>query len=126
MKNSHWSAVATGAAALLLLSGCSAEPESAATPEPTAEVETTPAEAPTEESTDEAAPAASGDQPEWALPLINSGDKLGTVTAGDITVDVYQVAVEKATKTGNFVNPDDNKPIIDVGDDIVFVNYVRS
>lgn len=69
-------------------------------------------------------PASEGDQPDWANPTSISGDLITSVTAGDITVDVYQVGVVQATKRGNFVTPDTNKPIIDVGDDIVFVNYV--
>lgn len=81
---------------------------------------TTPA--PTEATTD--APVASGDQPAWAKPSTNVGEKISTIKAGDITVDVFQVSIAKATKTGQFVDPDNNKPIIAEGDDIVFVNYV--
>lgn len=78
---------------------------------------------PTEE-TSEAAPAASGDQPAWAKPAKEAGEKISTVKAGDITVDIFQVGTTKATKTGQFVDPDTNKPLLDTGDDIVFVNYV--
>lgn len=70
------------------------------------------------------APATSGNQPAWAQPATNVGDKIATVKAGDITVDVYQVGITKSTKTGQFVDPNGNKPIIAKGDDIVFVNYV--
>ena len=34
------------------------------------------------------------------------------------------MGVTQATETGNFVDPETNQPIIAVGDDIVFVNYV--
>ncbi|AXT84642.1 hypothetical protein C6I20_05160 [Aeromicrobium sp. A1-2] len=78
--------------------------------------------APAETTADSA--AASGDLPDWAKPATQVGDKIATVKAGDITVDVYQVGVTQATKTGQFVDPETNKPIIDEGDDIVFVNYV--
>lgn len=80
---------------------------------------TTPAAAATTD-----APTASGSQPAWAKPTSEVGDKISTIKAGDITVDVYQVGTAKATKTGQFVDPADNKPIIEKGDDIVFVNYV--
>lgn len=78
-------------------------------------------EAPAEETE---APAASGGQPAWAVPATEVGDKISTVEAGDITVDIYQVGTAKATKPGQFVDPDTNKPLLDTGDDIVFVNYV--
>lgn len=83
---------------------------------------TTSAPAPEETTAD--APAASGDQPDWAKPATEGGTKISTIKAGDITVDVYQIGTAKATKTGQFVDPDTNKPIIAEGDDIVFVNYV--
>ena len=89
--------------------------------EPKAEEKTTSA-APTETTTD--APAASGSQPDWAKPATDVGEKISTIKAGDITVDVYQVGTTKATKNGQFVDPDTNKPLIAAGDDIVFVNYV--
>ncbi|WP_153911259.1 MULTISPECIES: hypothetical protein [Aeromicrobium] len=106
--------------ALVGLSACggSDEPE-----EDTKSSAAAPAPEPTEE-TSEAAPAASGDQPAWALPAKEAGEKISTVKAGDITVDVFQVGTTKATKTGQFVDPDTNKPLLDEGDDIVFVNYV--
>ncbi|AWB92434.1 hypothetical protein [Aeromicrobium chenweiae] len=81
-----------------------------------------PAPEPTEETS--AAPAASGNQPAWAKPALEGGEKISTVKAGDITVDIYQVGTTKATRTGQFVDPDTNKPLLDKGDDIVFVNYV--
>lgn len=84
----------------------------------------TPAEtsAPAAEETE--APAAAGGQPAWAQTPTAGGEKISTITAGDITVDVYEIGITQATKTGQFVDPDTNKPLVDVGDDIVFVNYV--
>ncbi|MCD4525118.1 hypothetical protein [Nocardioides sp. cx-173] len=85
-------------------------------------------EAPTEEPTvsEDDESAASGSQPEWANPVTTPGEKITTIEAGDMTVDVYQVGTTKATKTGQFVDPDTNKPLLAVGDEIVFVNYVAT
>ncbi|WP_050992976.1 hypothetical protein [Salinibacterium sp. PAMC 21357] len=98
------------------LAACAAEPAPA--PE-AADVDTT------EEAEEVPAVNAEG-QPAWALPAVTAGEKISTITVGDIVVEVYQVDVVAATKTGQFANPDTNKPIIDIGDDIVFVNYVVS
>ncbi len=98
-------------------------PESTETP---AEEETPEAsEEPTaEETTEEAAPAGDGTKATWAKDITVFGDLLTTIEAADFKVEVYQVAIEKATKTGNFVDPDTNKPLIEVGDDVVYLNYV--
>lgn len=94
-------------------SSAAAEPE---------ETETTEADEP--EETEEAAPAGDGTTASWANPVTTPGTLLTTITADSYTVDVYQVGVTQATKTGQFANPDTNEPIIAVGADIVFVNYV--
>lgn len=60
----------------------------------------------------------------WAEPVTDVGELLTTIELGDVVVEVFQVGVTQATKTGGFVDPEENEPIIDVGDDIVFVNYV--
>lgn len=86
--------------------------------EPTSEKTSASEPAPT------ASAAASAGQPAWAMPATEVGDKISTFKAGDITVDAYQVGITKATKSGQFVDPETNKPIIAEGDDIVFVNYV--
>ena len=75
------------------------------------------------EETDEAAPPSAEGQPAWALPATTEGDKIATIEADGLTIEVYQVAVTQATKTGQFVTPDGD-PVISVGDDIVFINYV--
>ncbi len=79
----------------------------------------------TEDTTEEPA-AGSGDYTTapWAEPVTDVGELLTTVELGDVVVEVFQVGVTQATKTGGFVDPEENEPIIDVGDDIVFVNYV--
>ncbi|MEI5673101.1 MULTISPECIES: hypothetical protein [unclassified Nocardioides] len=72
-----------------------------------------------------AAPAAgTGGNPAWALPPVEKGDLLTTIEVGEVSVAVYQVGTAKADDTGSFVDPDTNKPLIEVGDELVFVNYV--
>ncbi len=100
-----------------------------ATEEPTEEASEEPTEEPSEETTEEAAeePAeGSGDAKaaEWAKEITVSGDLLTTIDGGDFSVDVYQVGVESSPKTGNFVDPDTNKPLIDKGDEVVYLNYI--
>lgn len=117
--------------AVLGLSACSGDEDestSASSSESASStVSESPSEEPTEtESADGAEGAASGDQPEWADPVTTPGEKLTTIEAGDISIDVYQVGTTKATKTGQFVDPDKNEPIIAEGDEIVFVNYVAT
>jgi len=77
------------------------------------------------EETEEAAPVTAEGQPSWALPVTTDGEKIATIEVGGIVVEVYQVAVTQATKTGQFATAD-GEPVIAVGDDIVFVNYVIS
>jgi hypothetical protein len=75
------------------------------------------------DETDAASPTTEEGQPEWALPATTDGDKIATIEAGGVLIEVYQVAVTQATKTGQFVTPE-GEPVISVGDDIVFINYV--
>ena len=101
--------------------------DSPAAEETTDEAEETTDEAEeTTEDDSEAPEAGSGDYTTapWAYPVIGDGELLTTIELGDIVVEVFQVGVTQATKTGSFVDPEENEPIIDVGDDIVFVNYV--
>ncbi len=99
------------------LAGC-ALPSPAPAPDDTQIEETDEAE--------ESAPVTAEGQPDWALPATTGGEKIATIEVGDVVVEVYQITVTKATKTGQFANPETNEPIIAVGDDIVFVNYVVS
>lgn len=80
----------------------------------------------TEETTEDvpAPPPSASGQPSWALPVVNPGELLTTIEAGDVSVEVYQVGTAKADDTGSFVDPDTNKPLIEVGDTLVFLNYV--
>ncbi|MFB9314373.1 hypothetical protein [Nocardioides plantarum] len=104
----------------------SSEPTSAAAePETTQAPETSePTEEPSEEPSEEPAAPGSGTNPAWALPPVIKGDLVTTINAGDVKVDVYQVGTAKAEDTGNFTDPDTNKPLIEVGDTLVFLNYV--
>lgn len=105
--------------ALLGLAACGSDDEPAADSGSSASASASPSAEATEESA-----AATEGAPAWAKPVTKPGKKIATVKAGDVTVDVYQVGTAKATKTGNFVDPEKNEPIIDEGDEIVFVNYV--
>ena len=98
-----------------------AEPETSEEPETPEAPESSASEEPSEESP--AAPA-SGTNPAWALPPVTKGDLLTTIKAKDVTVEVYQVGTAKADDTGNFTDPDTNKPLIEIGDTLVFLNYV--
>lgn len=77
----------------------------------------------TDEETTAPAPASDAKIAEWAAPVNIVGDLITNFTVGDISVDVYQVGVAQATKTGSFADPS-GKPIINVGDDLVFINHV--
>jgi hypothetical protein len=79
----------------------------------------------TDESEEAGEAGSGGSQPAWARPLAEpEGELLTTVEAGDVSVDVYQLGTVEADDTGSFVDPDTNKPLIEVGDTLVFLNYV--
>jgi len=79
--------------------------------------------APTPEETT-AAPSGDGDAASFAKPVTTPGELLGSASGDGFTVDVYQVGTAAASKTGQFANPDTNAPIIEVGAELVYVNYV--
>jgi len=88
-------------------------------------VEPQPASSPsTSEEKPATEPAGDYTAAEWANPITNPGDLLTTITGKDFTVEVYQVGTAAATKTGQFADPKTSKPIIAVGDELVFVNYI--
>ncbi|MCB7135020.1 hypothetical protein [Cellulosimicrobium marinum] len=123
--------LAVASALVLGLAACGSDggdaPAETETPavEETTDDATEPAEEETEAAEEDAEAASSdGEQPEWANPVTTPGEEIASYTVGDVRVDVYQVSVVEATKTGNFVDPENNEPIIDVGDEIVYVNYV--
>jgi hypothetical protein len=119
LRISH--AVLAAATAVLLipaLSACSVlAPPAAEVP-----ADTTESSAPADEATEPV--ATSGNAASWASPVNVHGELLTTISGTNFSVDVYQVGTAPATKTGNFVTPDDNKPIIAVGDEVVYVNYI--
>ncbi|RUQ87970.1 hypothetical protein ELQ93_10205 [Labedella gwakjiensis] len=120
MRSRSLAAAAIASIGILGLAGCSTASE-----EPADETEQSAAPEPSESEESEA-PAAEG-QPAWANPVTEGGELISTIELdGGITVEVYQVGTTAATKTGQFVDPDTNEPIIDEGDEIVFVNYVVS
>ena len=90
----------------------------------TTEATTTTTEAPDDDASDDDGAAAAGEAPSWAYPYETPGELITTIEGEDFEVEVYQVGVTQATKTGGFVDPDTNQPLIAEGDDIVFVNYV--
>lgn len=104
------------------LAGCaSGDNEPAPKPKKTSETSNTDKKKDAEK---EDAPTAEG-QPAWASPVTTPGELITTIEMdNDFVIEVYQVGVAKATKPGQFVDPDTNKPIIAEGDEIVFVNYV--
>ena len=106
----------TAALLALALVGCTAPVDDAAP--------SNPASAEEEQTETEAAPQGDGTTADWANPVTTPGDLLVSATGDGFQVDIYQVGVTEATKTGNFANPDTNEPIIAVGAEIVFVNYV--
>lgn len=96
------------------LVGCTAP---TVTPPPAATSEPAP-----EETT--AAPTGDGDTASFAKPVTTPGELLSSATGEGFQVDIYQVGTATASKTGQFANPDTNKPIIEVGAELVYVNYV--
>lgn len=78
------------------------------------------------ETADPGAAGGTGTNPSWANPVATAGDLLTTIDVGDVSVEVYQVGTSKADDTGFFVDPDTNKPLIEVGDTLVFLNYVAT
>lgn len=68
--------------------------------------------------------AAAGSAAPWAKELTTPGTKIGTVKSDAFQVDVYEVDTTEATKKSMLADAETNEPLIDVGDEIVWVNYV--
>lgn len=96
--------------------------------EPTdaAEEETEAEEAEVEDDAeaDEDASASAEGVPEWANPVTTGGESMGTVELGDVTVEVFQVAMDQATRSSIWADPETEEPIVAEGDDVVVLNYV--
>lgn len=71
-----------------------------------------------------AAPAGGGDAAAFANPVTTPGELLSSAEGDGFKIDIYQVGTASASKTGQFANPDTNSPIIEVGAELVYVNYV--
>lgn len=97
-----------------------------ASDEPTEEPTEEESEEATDEPTEDSDAAASGDSPAWAVPTTTPGEKIATIEGTSFTVDIYQVGTATASKTGQFVDPDTNLPLIAEGDEVVYVNYVMT
>lgn len=128
MKRARLTAMGTvTTVAIVALAACGSEgtpvpPESATTTP--ASVESSPSAGPTDEAASSDVTATVGPQPEWAAPVNATGTEIGSAMVGDVRVSVLQAAVTEATRTGQWSDPDTHEPLIDVGDDIVIVNYV--
>lgn len=119
MRNTRILAASMAGLALAgILAACAPAASEVAEEEPIAQEQ--------EDETD-AEPVDAADGPatlaEWALPYTTDGEKIATLESDGFRVDVYQVGTVAATKTGSFATPD-GKPVIAVGDEIVFLNYV--
>lgn len=121
------SVAAVACTGLMSLSACGEDSE----PEPRAETSEAPpaeedAEPDAEEAdVEEAGAETDGSTPEWASPATEvSGEPITTIEVGDVTVEAYQVGIEKATKDGMFVDPETREPLLAEGDPVVYVNYV--
>ena len=114
------------------LAGCAStdapDTPSAAAEAPAETTETATAEPSSAPEKTEAAAESpgSGVTPVWALPTTSPGELLTSVDGTNFRVDIYQVGTAPATSTGSFVDPETNLPLIEVGDELVYVNYVAT
>ncbi|MGC5628314.1 hypothetical protein ACPYO6_08735 [Georgenia sp. Z1344] len=82
-------------------------------------------ESPSESASDEGgASAGAGSAAPWANEVTEDGELLGTIEAGDVTVDVYQVGTGQATRSSIWADPDTDEPIVNEGDEVLILNYV--
>lgn len=109
-------AVVIAAAMVIVLASCGGNDDTGEKTSPT------PSE--TSETQPSQPPEGDDELPSWANEVTKPGDKLTSLKLKNLTVDIYQVGVTEAKTTGNVTNPESGKPIIDKGDDIVYVNYV--
>lgn len=108
-------AVVIAAAMVFVIAGCGGDDDAGnkTSPTPSETSETQPSQTPEDD-----------ELPSWANEVTKPGDKLTSLKLKDLTIDIYQVGVAEANTVGNVMNPETGKPIIDKGDDIVYVNYV--
>lgn len=117
--------IAVTSVALFGVAACGSDDDSSS--EETTSAETT-TEAPEEIETEEPeggdAASGPGSAAPWATPVTSEGDLIDTIELGDLTVEVYQVAVDQATRSSIWADPETDEPLVAEGDDIVVLNYV--
>lgn len=106
-------------------SSAAAKTTKSATAKPTAKPTATETAAP-EKTAAAAAPAGDSVTPAWAMPTTSPGELLTSVDGSNFRVDIYQVGTAPASTTGSFVDADTNTPLIEIGDQIVYLNYVMT
>ena len=119
-----------GATALIAVSltacGGSAESSNSSSPSAseTAASASTSSSASASSSSSEATTPGAYKVASWALPVTNTGDKLGSFKGDSFSVDIYQTATDVASKDGMFVDPDTKENLLKKGAPIVYLNYV--
>ena len=114
---------------VLPLTGCATETKPAdASAGPSATV-TTPAPSETatpQESEVEMEVSANHTAANWARGVTAPGELLGSVTSSRVgyQIDFYQVGVRQATKASTLVDKETFQPLINIGDEIVYVNWI--
>ena len=63
---------------------------------------------------------------DWAYGVTAPGELLGSVTSSRVgyQIDFYQVGVRQAAKASTLVDKESFQPLINVGDEIVYVNWI--
>lgn len=113
----------TLAASSLMLTGLAACGSEEEAPEPEGVTEHEPVEVEGTPEDDEVAPG-DGEAAPWANPVSTEGELLGSVEAGDVTVDVYLVGEDSSTRDSLWGDPDTEEPFVQEGDDVIVLNYV--
>lgn len=65
-----------------------------------------------------------GNAAAWAHPISTDGELIGTAEVGDLMIEIYEVAIDQATRSSIWADPDTDEPIVAEGDDVVVLNYV--
>ena len=112
---------------LPLLAACQSDtPDAEQTPDPPAAAQEDPA--PVEDPVEDPAPAPAGDgawtEAPRANPTVAQGELIATVWVGDLEVGVYQVGTAPALRDSTFVDAETEEPIVAVGDEVVYLNYI--
>jgi hypothetical protein len=89
----------------------------------TADTQQTDEEPDDAEEVDEAPAGEAGPAP-WAVPFSEEGSVIATFEAGDLSIEVYQVATVEADRDGNWAAPGTDEPMVKEGDELVYLNFV--